>query len=64
MTKFVPFRRIEDILTQDEMQLYRRHIEDAVEFIDLEAEFELGRVQLYRRFCEIESKLREAFRHA
>jgi hypothetical protein len=56
--------RIEDLLTDSEMSLYRRHIEDGMDFPELTEEFNAGPFDLYLQFSAIEDKLREAFKRA
>jgi hypothetical protein len=53
---------ISQLLTEKEMHLYRRHIEDGMDFPELVGEFGAGPFELYLQFSAIEDKLRGAFK--
>lgn len=61
MTKKRTIKNVHEILTQDEMELYRRHIDDGNALADLTEEFGMSFKELHLWFRHIEDKLRRAF---
>ena len=53
---------MKQILSPTEYMLYRRHIDDGMDFCDLTEEFGCGAAALERSFLRLEDKLREAFK--
>ena len=53
---------VKQILSPSEYMLYRRHIDDGMDFCDLAEEFGCGAAALERSFLRLEDKLREAFK--
>lgn len=59
-----PLLMIEQILNKEQMYLYKRHIEDGMDFDSLSFEFNCAGSALKQRFGKIEDTLREAFKRA
>lgn len=55
-------KRIEDILTVEEYEIYKRHVDDGNDFDFLSEEFGEAPYFLQMRWAQIEDKLRRAFR--
>ena len=53
--------RLSRFLDEDEIKLYRRHIDDGMSFEDLAPEFNTSADRLFVYFRFIEEKLRQGF---
>lgn len=54
-------KRIEDLLFEDEMHLYHRHIDDGMDLGALTEEFDMTFAELHKWWGRVENKLKRSF---